>query len=692
MQSYNDNPEKAWAFAVDCVVYKVENISIEHPDFMNRIPIALFIKALEDDVKKDEAFNILSNLIRFKGLPVKAELIFKELLNSNASPDLKWNLVKTQLDDPKYRGLPLRHVEPIVVALANDGHGEAIKQMEIWAENTEYNKIRGFVEESVIDNIPKMLDNPATKDKGISILKDFIESENFKNDIGEFKVWDIARYLAHLIRVDKQTGIAVMTGIWNTKPLTENQQTLLTSTLGNLPDDDKALLKEIYESVPSIWFDECKDDIKEIEKIFIKPADRYSFISFGEKLIAPETIQGVMRIIKIFSKDSDPQIETQDLHQRMKDGERTQTLSTVRGRLCFFVEKATVDHSVDYLPDIISVVEDLTKDPNYYVRSNACYPLRRLMQLRHSLLEEERFMSWENVSAIERVANEMLNDVENQKVPHIMHGIIQVFDGLRTLTEEEALSLFKTIVESKDEQAISEALHIFVYYAEFRKDAYTENERLKTVFSDKELENLNSYDGTMFRERFLEYIQSKDFAPKLKASLAWTMWKLPTEGGNISLDIPLRYFPLLIDPYDKDTYADVYYFIADNYNADYKRTIDLWKRCIPFEKEFLEKNLSKESFHDLYWLPYFYNGKILSKIYSEEGQAEFIKWLDILLDYPEGVIIANDLDTAIEILKGFDYSAEIEALFNKLVNREGKYFETRKEWLTKKEVAPQRKL
>ena len=83
----------------------------------------------------------------------------------------------------------------------------------------------------------------------------------------------------------------------------------------------------------------------------------------------------------------------------------------------------------------------------------------------------------------------------------------------------------------------------------------------------------------------------------------------------------------------------------------------------------------------MHWWPFFYNGKILKLIADKEGDEEFIKWFEFLVDYPKRVLVANDLAVAINHLKTFPKDDKRAGkLFEKLISRNAGYFDDMEEW------------
>lgn len=97
-------------------------------------------------------------------------------------------------------------------------------------------------------------------------------------------------------------------------------------------------------------------------------------------------------------------------------------------------------------------------------------------------------------------------------------------------------------------------------------------------------------------------------------------------------------------------------------------------------KENILNQTNNENQHYIYWWPYFYNGKILNIILNKKGEEDFLKWFEFLLEYPKEVLIANDLNIAVDKLKEIPKTNKgVARIFDKLVERNpSKYYEMKK--------------
>lgn len=127
----------------------------------------------------------------------------------------------------------------------------------------------------------------------------------------------------------------------------------------------------------------------------------------------------------------------------------------------------------------------------------------------------------------------------------------------------------------------------------------------------------------------------------------------------------------------------VLFAIILNIETGFDESYEIWQDCLTHKKEYIKSNIKRENQQDIYWWPYFYNGKILNIILDKKGEEDFLKLFDFLLEYPKEVLIANDLDIAADRLKEMpETNKTVGRIFNKLVERNpSKYYEMKKEWL-----------
>jgi hypothetical protein len=179
---------------------------------------------------------------------------------------------------------------------------------------------------------------------------------------------------------------------------------------------------------------------------------------------------------------------------------------------------------------------------------------------------------------------------------------------------------------------------------------------------------------------------------EVRQIFAWQFERLPDEIKNtpedrrtITLDnavkLSVNYLALATGEYDHGVFENIYHFIEDYVTDYFELCFGLWKNCIETESQFFKNNYSKDKSLDMSWWPFFYNGMVLLAIAKQRGSTEFLKWFKKLADYPIEILIANDLDSAVEYLITIKTNRKIvEELFKKLIERNSKYYEYKLRW------------
>lgn len=694
IQYYSSNPDAAWKFITEkLITTKQDSVSAEKPDYLNRASIPIIISAYLNPKYQNEALAIIKDFVEMqKGIPHKTELIYKQIGGDAFSDDQKWELVKLQLGYEPYKGIPANdHVEKIVSELANKGHEEALATLEAWGKNPEYNKFRGVLEGNITSKVPGLLANPKTKSRGIAILREFLNSDYFINKQGEWDVWQTARVLSQVLVEDFEEGKAIIQEIWSLDSLTHNQQIVITNSINDIENNDN-LIARIYDEIVSSWLTDCKDDVKLFITKIPDIQSRLSVVRYGDKLAKAKKYEGAIKIVRFFIDDPDPTLENdpddpegkRNLHEQVKKGKDVNEITTVRASVAWILQSIAILPGRAYIPDIIPLVEKLTKDENYYVRAYACIPLEQLMTIRHTVLptdSTERFLSIEVANEIERLAYAMLRNKENWALEQIMMGILRLFYNVRSVTTEEAKEILNTFLETKNDKIIEEARSLFIFFAEFRASAIDE-EKLKYVYTKERIAELKEFDDTYFKGLLIKILT--DSSSEVRAGLAWAFWHLPKEQGvdfEKCFAISYKYLLTLANSYEHEVMTNIYYFIEENFELKFEECFELWKKCLTVERPYLQGKITKDNLYEMHWWPFHYNGKILVKIADEKGDATFLEWVDYLANYPEGAIIANDLDLVIDRLAKLPVSDKAKSVFEKLVARNPQYFEKMKEWL-----------
>ncbi len=697
---YEKNKDNALNIIAECISRKTNNVSREKPDFINRSVLPVLFSEYKEETYGSLAFEILSDFIKMrKGIPWKVDLIFQEL-RGDYTDEQKWALVKVSLDE--YNNLPANvFVEQIVSSLGAKGNKDALSVIAEWVKNPEYNRRQIIGSFSVMDNISKLLDNKDIFDEAVDIYKNYIFADNFITKDNDWETWDVAKVSCKILITNEKVGIEILQNINSSKILTPNQQTLITCAINDIPEDNKELLLKVFQKFLDPLLKDLGYDISKIEERITKRHCREQIVQFADKLAKARCFNEALSVVNVFINDSDPILENYDddkkgnfnYHKKVIEGDDNPTINTVRGFCAWVLQKFASLYGRDYIPQILPLVKKLSQDPNYYVRVQACVPLLELVKNRNTVLPDNskvRFVSVETAQAIEDIAFEMLNNKENHKLPSVMQHIAMVFTYMRTIPQEKAYQVLETFLideyPKKDNQrkhstyladVLSEAAPLYIFFAEYREDAFKD--------WPKDWAKLGKFNSKPFKDLLTKLV--RDGSSEIKAIFAWQFARLPDEVKTTpkfdeTIGISARYLEEMSQTYDHETFNNIYRFVEDYVDSHYAICINLWKKCIITESKYFTDNFSKDKFMDMYWWPFFYNGKILLKIAEQEGVEEFLKWFKILVDYPIELLVANDLDIAVEYLTGLKTNKEeIEYLFKRLIERNSKYYTDKQNWL-----------
>ena len=713
---YRKYPDKGWNFILNNLIStNKKNVSLTKPDFLNRTAIPILIEEYSSNENNEKAFKILKSFISMrKGIPHKSDLIFQEIYNNQTiSDDKKWKLVKAQLELPIYNNLPANvFVEKIASDLAQKGEQEVAKIVGSWAKNPDYRKRQRTGTFTVLENISKLLSNNDTFNEGLSSLKEYLLSAEFIKGLETFNAWDVSKAVANVLTKNTSEGISLLNTLFDLPTPTTNQQIVLCGALGELSKSNKELLLIVFNEFIKPKLQPLKNS--QIRKKLTSNSARETLLSFNEKLAESKNFKEALWMVKKFLNDTDPPKnglnDKEDpsgrfnRHRQIIEGSDMFSISTVRGWIAWVLQQFVVTGGEKYLTEVIDIVEKLSKDSNYYIRLQACFPLMALIRNRHTVLAKsgKRFMSLENAYRVENIAFAMLEDKENQNLYAIMKHLAIVFSYIRNLNTSKAvyvLEKFKNLNitipekdiknkkdsfnETKDftSKVIHEASSLFIYYAEFRKNAF-KSEKNKKLYGEDVWEQILDFDDKPLKILLNSLLE--DSRPAVKASFAWHFWRLPQEKGidfNQAFTISYKYLATLTRSYSHPVFEDIYRFIDDNIPKKFEECFELWKMCLQEEKTYFESNIHSNNWQEMYWWPYFYNGKILSLVYDNAGTDEFLKWLGFLSDYPKKMLIANDLDIALNRLISLSKdNKKIENIFEKLIERNANYIDFQQRW------------
>ena len=197
-----------------------------------------------------------------------------------------------------------------------------------------------------------------------------------------------------------------------------------------------------------------------------------SLISFGESLAEAEEWQEVLWIIDALKGDPDPPFPN-DLHNRMVNGENAGFITSIRGRLCWLMQKVVVYNRVTSYPAVLDIVEDYAFGQDFYIRSQACVPLLEMAVRRRSRLPDgSRFIPPEMAERIKSIAFRMLRDSE--KCPALLEQVSNFFSWIKDLSREEISEVLQRLEPCDDRNGVHVRCFVLLYSALFRHNEFAE--------------------------------------------------------------------------------------------------------------------------------------------------------------------------------------------------------------------------
>jgi hypothetical protein len=293
---------------------------------------------------------------------------------------------------------------------------------------------------------------------------------------------------------------------------------------------------------------------------------------------------------------------------------------------------------------------------------------------------------------VERIAFNLLgNFLQLKPKPRgvLMSSLMRVFDHIRVLNQNDAMKLLKGISECGDE-IVCEAAPLFIYFAESRQKDFKKWEwQLPGLYDD-----LEYFDNKPFRY-ILKNILKKGIS-EINYKFAWQFNELVRMSVknkvnkksvfkyNKAFKISIKYLNVLSNSYDHQTFKNIYHFIKENMDEKFLECYKLWRKCLDIERPVIERLIKEGKISGVYWWPFYYNDEILIIVKNKGGNEKFLDSSEFLLDYPREVDIGN-ISNVIEILQNLpsEYNKKIEKIFDKLINRNPVYYNSKEAWKKK---------
>ncbi len=663
---YDTDKIKGWNFIKQQCITTTAKVSKTRPDFLNRSVYEIVLSRYADSNKKisNEAFGILKEFILSRrGIPHKTDLIYQAVVGSDMPDEKKWRLV--EITTKKY-GIPVNpFAELIVTDLAKKSYGPAKTTLKQWFADPKYYKNFRFDLDSV-SSIKALLDSDLTF--AVELFKALITSDYIKNGKSDhFGAYTVAALLNDIIRRDYAMGLSIIRLLEKEEKLSDDQQIIYSFSLfnhhGNDDSDDQELLLKTYDEVVDPFLKKYSDDISKICQRLTDANCREAFVQFAARLAVKKKMADALRIVRTFVNDPDPYLPGKDPHdledkynehKSVMEGKEPSSIRSVRGWCGWVLMKCSVLDGRDQVPEVIELTKKLINDENYYVIHMACFALGQIARNRLTVLPSDKntlFFNDDKEKAL-RMAKEVeviafgLLDSLISWLPLVQKAmtksVLHVFDPLRALNEKDSLRLI-TALAKLPADATEESAPLFVFCAEFRKNAYKDwRFGMPGLYDDLGPEK---YDEKKFKAILMDTIKElqkkdSDNCFRFASSVEHAMREASPENGELekNTEIALEYLDLLSNVYAHNVFNLIYQIMETKFGTPDKyveKWYSLLIKCLSVEKGFYEEQAKKGNMANVYWYPALYHSRIMELVHEKLGQDKFMQAAKIFFSFPK---------------------------------------------------------
>jgi hypothetical protein len=661
---YDTNKTDGWKFIKQECVTMTTKVSKVRPDFLNRAVYEIVLSRYADSDRKisNEAFAILKEFILSrKGIPHKSDLIYQSIVGSGLPDDKKWKLV--DLTVKKY-GVPVNpFAEQIVADLAKKGYQPAKTTLKQWFANPKYYKHFMFDLDSV-SSIKALLDSDISF--AAELFKALITSDYIKNGKSDhFGAYTVAALLNDIIRRDHTIGLSILRLLEGEEKLSDDQQIVYSFSLfnhhGNDESDDQELLLKVYNEVVDPFLKRYGDDIVKIGQRLTDANCREAFVQFAARLATKKRMHDALRIIRVFVNDPDPYLPGKDPHdpedkynehKSILEGKESNSIRSVRGWCGWVLMKCSILDGRGQVPEVIELTKKLINDQNYYTIHMACFALGQIARNRLTVLPSNRDILFFNddqktalqmAKGVEAVAFDLLDRLVTwpalvQKA--MTKSVLHVFDPIRALNEHDSLRIVNALAKLPAD-VTEESAPLFIYYAEFRKNAYTSwRFGMPGLYDDLGAEK---YDEKKFKKILIETIEKlqkedPDSCFRFASSVEHAMREASSDEVPKNTEIALEYLELLSNTYAHNVFNLIYQILEKKFGSPDKY-IERWYclliKCLGIEKGFYEEQVKKGNAANVYWYPALYHSRIMELVYEKLGTDRFMRAAKIFFSFPK---------------------------------------------------------
>lgn len=255
----------------------------------------------------------------------------------------------------------------------------------------------------------------------------------------------------------------------------------------------------------SIAFDIVKHVTKSEKSIlWLDAVSRAELVSFGEEFLAMKSQDKLWWVIDNLERDPDPEIiaEGDDAHHKIERGEEVVFIYSVRGRLCWLLDRVICYPQIEKYERVLGILERYASEPNLYVRLQAVVPLTGLAARRFAKQDDgSRFMNDDLAGRVKALAFKMLR--ENSKYPEILKVLSHVFVYIKAVSVREAATVLDSLMPIADSDSVDNLASLLIYFACYRERHNPE---------------LGEFDSATFKDRLSSTLA--EGVPRLRARLA----------------------------------------------------------------------------------------------------------------------------------------------------------------------------
>jgi len=266
--------------------------------------------------------------------------------------------------------------------------------------------------------------------------------------------------------------------------------------------------------------------VKKIRKRYgtldrLSAAGKDALISYGEMFVEEAKWQSVLWIIEQLKNDPDPPFPN-PMHDRLAGGQDYLLITSIRGRLCWLIQKIVVHNMIEHYPSMLDILEGYALGPDFYIRSQACVPLSEMaVRRRQKLPDASRFMPENVAERIKAIAFRMLRNAGAN--PALLDDVSNVWGWIGDLGAEEATEVIERLSGVGETNGVHNRCGLLLYFALFRENHFAD---------------LPRFDSETFKDHLHQEL--RDGERRFRVSLMWQM-----AGGAESKTYPYE----IIRPY-----------------------------------------------------------------------------------------------------------------------------------------------